>query len=721
MIRITQILDKVQEYRPNADISLLQRAHIFAATAHQGQVRLSGEPYLSHPLSVAMILADLRWDVQTIAAGLLHDTVEDTSATIEEIRESFGEEVAHIVGGVTKIGKMNFKSREDAQAENIRKMIVAMAEDIRVLTVKLADRLHNMRTLQYMRPQKRLSIARETLDIYAPLANRLGIYRIKVELEDLCLKYLHPEVFEQLEKGVKEHQTASQEYVALVVSNLEQMLADNNIEGRVEGRTKHYMSIHNKMREQLLEFDQIYDLIAFRIIVKSVRDCYAVFGFVHEMWHPVPGRIKDYISNPKANMYASLHTTVIGPGGERIEVQIRTEEMHRLAEYGVAAHWEYKEGKVGMKAKDSAKFKWLREIMDWQKETKDSQEFYSNLRYELFSSEVYVLTPGGDVKMLPKGATPVDFAYQIHTQVGDRCKGAKVNGKLAQLDTKLKNGDRVEIITSSEPKPSRDWLKFVKTGKAISRIKHFIRTEERERSIALAKEMLEKEGRKMGINFVRALNDGLLDPIAEEFSFSAVDELLSAVGYTRITPRKVLNKLLPKPEEERPTEQEAEPAPEEPQLPSTDEVVIDGVDNVLVSYAQCCNPLPGEPIVGHISPSKGVRVHTAECPNVQNYDPERLIKISWRVKSDHTYPGKISIKTKNVPGVLSRLASLVAEQEVNIDSGSFRSQEDGTSKCDFTVMVRDLPHLLEVMGALSKEKDVLDVSRTGMGRTTTER
>ncbi len=717
MIRITEILDKVSEYLPDADISLLQQAHVFAATAHAGQVRLSGEPYLSHPLSVAMILADMRWDVETIAAGLLHDTVEDTSATIAEIRESFGEGVAHIVDGVTKISKMDFETREDAQAESIRKMIVAMSKDIRVLSLKLADRLHNMRTLEFMKPHRRLAIARETLDIYAPLANRLGLYRIKVELEDLCLKYLHPEVYEQLEEGVRKHQTASQEYVALVVGMLEEMLKENGVEGRISGRTKHYMSIYNKMREQRLTFDEIYDLIAFRIILKNVRDCYAVFGFVHAKWHPVPGRIKDYISTPKENMYASLHTTVVGPGGERIEVQIRTEEMHRLAEFGVAAHWLYKEGQAGMKAKDAAKFTWLREIVDWQKETTDSQEFLSSLRYDLFSDEVYVFTPDGDVKELPKDATPVDFAYLIHTQVGDHCKGAKVNGKLAQLDTKLKNGDRVEIITSPSRYPSRDWLKFVKTGKAISRVKHFIRTEERERSIALAKEMLEKEGRKMGVNFVRALNDGLLEPIAEELSFSSVDELLSAVGYTHFTPRKVLNKLLPKPEEEPQPESETEPVREELVRTSTDEVVIDGVDNVLVSYAQCCNPLPGEPIVGHISPTKGVRVHTADCVNVRNYDQDRLINISWKVKSDHTYPGKITIKAKDVPGVLGRLGTLIAEHGVNIDAGSFKSQEDGSTTYDFTVMVRDLPHLMEVMGVLSREANVLDVSRTIIGRT----
>ncbi|MFW5490396.1 MAG: RelA/SpoT family protein [Desulfovibrio sp.] len=717
MIRITQILDKVSEYMPNVDLSLLQQAHIFAATAHEGQVRLSGEPYLSHPLSVAMILADMHWDLETIAAGLLHDTVEDTSATIEDIRESFGEGVSHIVDGVTKISKMDFATREDAQAESIRKMIVAMSKDIRVLSLKLADRLHNMRTLEYMKPHRRLAIARETLDIYAPLANRLGLYRIKVELEDLCLKYLHPEAYGQLEEGVRQHQTSSEEYVSLVVGMLEEMLKENNVEGRVNGRTKHYMSIYNKMREQKLTFDEIYDLIAFRIIVKSVRDCYAVFGFVHAKWHPVPGRIKDYISMPKENMYASLHTTVVGPGGERIEVQIRTEEMHRLAEFGVAAHWLYKEGQAGMKAKDAAKFTWLREIVDWQKETTDSQEFLSSLRYDLFSDELYVFTPSGDIKELPKDATPVDFAYQIHTQVGDHCKGAKVNGKLAQLDTKLKNGDSVEIITSPSRYPSRDWLKFVKTGKAISRIKHFIRTEERERSIALAREMLEKEGRKMGVNFVRALNDGRLETLAEEFSFSSVDELLSAVGYTRITPRKVLNRLLPKAEEEATVEPETEPVREEPTRTATDGVVIDGVDNVLVSYAQCCNPLPGEPIVGHISPTKGVRVHTAECPNVRNLEPERIINISWRVKSDHTYPGKILIKAKDAPGVLGRLGMLISEQGANIDAGSFKSQEDGTTRYDFTVMVRDLPHLLEVMGVLSREKEVLDVSRPNASRS----
>jgi GTP pyrophosphokinase len=711
MIRINEIIDKVQSYIPDADTALIQKAYVFSAAAHEGQTRLSGEPYLSHPLSVADILSDMRMDEASIAAGLLHDTVEDTKATVAQVEGIFGTEVAHIVDGVTKISKMVFDSRMDAQAENIRKMVVAMSEDIRVLMVKLADRLHNMRTLDFMKPVKQRMIAQETLDIYAPLANRLGLHRIKVELEDLGFKYTKPEIYQQLEKGISTHQTLDPGYMDKVVEILRKMLDDNDIKGRIQGRTKHLYSIYNKMVTQGLTHDQVYDLVAFRVIVESLRDCYALLGLVHAAWRPVPGRFKDYVSMPKANMYQSLHTTVIGPDGERIEIQIRTEEMHRYAEYGVAAHWSYKEKQKGARPKDLERFAWLREIMDWQKETEDPREFMASLRFDLFADEVYVFTPHGEVKELPDGATPVDFAYLIHSQLGDRCVGAKLNGKLVPLSTKLKNGDTVEIFTDPNRRPSRDWLKFVKTGKARSRIKHFIHTEERERSIALGKEILEKEGRKLGVNFQKVLQKGELETLAKEFSFVSVEELLSAVGYARVTPRKVLNRLLPKPEEGGEAERkEAEEVPAAPK-PKSDKVSIKGVDNVLVHYAQCCDPLPGDPIVGYISRGRGLTVHTADCPNVAKLEPERLLDITWEGQENKPYPAKISIKTKNVKGALAHIAGILAEQNVNIDSGTFLSSEDNTSEIVFKVEVKDSAHLYRTIEKISELDMVLDVTR----------
>jgi len=719
MIRINEILDKVQHYMPPAGIALIQKAYIFTAKAHEGQTRRSGEPYLVHPLEVANILAEMRMDESVIVAGLLHDTVEDTKASIEEIDADFGEEVADIVDGVTKISQITFDSKEHAQAENIRKMILAMAEDIRVLIVKLADRLHNMRTLTHMPEHKQRLIGQETLDIYAPLANRLGLHLIKVELEDLGLMYTKPDVYNQLYEGVRKRQSVGREYIDQVVSQVEQMLEENGIKGRVSGRMKHFYSIYHKMIVQSLTLDQVYDLIAFRVILHSIKDCYAVLGLVHAAWKPVPGRFKDYISMPKANMYQSLHTTLIGPEGERIEIQIRTEEMHRFAEHGVAAHWLYKDG-GRLKGKDMEHFTWLRQIMDWQKVESDSREFMRSLRFDLFKDEVYVFTPAGDVKELPEGATPVDFAYFIHTQVGDHCAGAKVNGKLVPLSSQLQNGDTVEIITDNSRHPSRDWLKFVKTAKARTRVNHYIRTEERARSIALAREMLEKEGRKMGINVAKAMKEHKFDALAKDFSFKGVDDLLSAVGYARITPQKVLRRLLPKAEKEKPEEKEAaEKATarqEQAKSQSPDSVVIKGVDDVLLRFAKCCNPLPGDPIVGYISHGRGVTVHTTDCPNLETMEPERFLDVAWAGQETKALPAKIKITARNVPGVLGEIATLLAKEGVNIDAGSFHSTVDGLTELHFTVAVNNASLLYRVLEKLNAIGPVLEATRsTGPG------
>ncbi len=719
MIRINEITDKVASYIDKPDLDLIQKAYVFTAQAHLGQTRLSGEPYLSHPMSVANVLADMKLDEATVVAGLLHDTVEDTKATIDEIEELFGEEVADIVDGVTKISKMNFESKAIAQAENIRKMILAMAEDIRVLMVKLADRLHNMRTLDFQPSVKQRLISQETLEIYAPLANRLGLHRTKVELEDLCLKYLKPDVYAQIDQGIASHHTSGQEYIDKVIGLINDMLAENSIKGRVAGRTKHRYSIYTKMQQQELGLDQIFDLIAFRVIVPSLKDCYAALGLIHSIWKPVTGRFKDYISIPKANMYQSVHTTVIGPDGERIEIQIRTEEMNRVAEYGVAAHWQYKEkGKKGSN-RDAERFTWLRQILDWQRDLNDPREFMASLRIDLFQDEVYVFTPRGDIKELPEGATPVDFAYAVHSKVGDHCAGAKVNGRLVPLGTPLKNGDRVEIISDNNRKPSRDWLKFVKTARARTRIKQYIRTEERDRSISLAKELLEKEGRKLGVNFAKAMKDGHFHKLAEEFNFPSVDELLSQVGYARLTPRKVLQKLYgmlhvgEKLMDEPKKSAEAAPAPaEEPAKSKKGEgIKISGVDDVLVRFASCCNPLPGEPIVGYITRGRGVTIHASDCTNIKGFEPERLVSVSWDGVEDKPYPAKIRIVCRNFKGALAQVTALLTSDNVNIDSGTFQSNVDGNAVMEFTVEVTNLKQLYDVLGKIRHVESVTEAVR----------
>ncbi|WP_243363361.1 RelA/SpoT family protein [Fundidesulfovibrio terrae] len=720
MIRINEIMDKVAPYMDQAGQDLITKAYVYSAAAHAGQTRLSGEPYLSHPLSVANILAEMRLDAPSVSAGLLHDTVEDTVATIDEIEEQFGEEVADIVDGVTKISLMSFESKEEAQAENIRKMVFAMAEDIRVILVKLADRLHNMRTLDFQKPIKRQLISQETMDIYAPLANRLGLHRVKVELEDLAFKHLKPEIYEQLKQGVDQHEVLDETYIEKVITIIRSLMEENGIKGRVLGRKKHLWSVHNKMKAQGLALDQVHDIVAFRIIVGSLKDCYAVLGLAHSLWKPVHGRFKDYISMPKANMYQSLHTTVIGPDGERIEIQIRTEEMNQLAELGVAAHWAYKErGKSGkMAAKDAERFTWLRQIMDWQREATDSKEFMHSLRYDLFQDEVYVFTPKGEVKEMPEGATPIDFAYSIHTQVGSHCSGAKVNGKLVPLSTPLKNGDTVEIITDKNRTPSKDWLKFVKTARARTRIKHWVKNQEREEAITLGKEILEKEGRKLGVNVARVAKENGFAPVLAEYNFPGMEDLYVAVGYSKLTPRRILRAFLPKPEPGKAEAATAEAqAAKDAQAAETakgkvgESIRIKGVDNVLVSFAGCCTPLPGDPVVGYISRGRGVIVHTHDCPNLSSLEPERLLQVSWEGQEDKPYPAKIAILAHNKKGVLAKISAILSDDGVNIDSGTFNSNVDGRTEIVMTVEVKDASHLYRAIEHVQKLKEIIEVKR----------
>jgi GTP pyrophosphokinase len=715
MIRINDILEKAEQYLSESHLALIQKAYVYSASVHSGQVRLSGEPYLSHPLEVCNILVDMHMDADTIAAGLLHDAVEDTGVSVQELSEQFNSDVAAIVDGVTKIGKVTFNSKEEAQAENIRKMILAMAKDIRVILVKLADRLHNMRTLEHQSPIKQRLIAQETMDIYSPLAHRLGLYRLKVDLDDLSLKYLKPDIYNQIVHGIKEHRTLGKDYIGQVIGILQDIMDSNGIQGRINGRQKHIFSIYDKMQKQNLDLEQVYDLIAFRVIVNSVKDCYAMLGLIHSTWTPVPGRFKDYISMPKGNMYQSLHTTVVGPDGEHIEIQIRTEEMHKIAEYGVAAHWKYKDG-VSFKPKDEERFVWLRHILDWEQELKDPREFMASLKVDLFDDEVYVFTPKGEVLDLPSGATPVDFAYMIHTEVGNHCSGAKVNGKLVPLDTPLKNGDSVEIITNVHRNPSRDWLKFVKTAKARTRIRHWIRTQERERSISLAKEMLEKEGRRMEINFQKSLKQGKLEPVASEFSLKSVDDLLSAVGYAKITPKQVLHRLVPK--ESSAPERQARPKrkPREEKESKGEEVKegvrIKGIDDVLIRFAQCCQPVPGDPIVGYISRGRGVIVHRSDCPNLQQFSPARLVTVSWEGEETALYPATIKIVCDNELGVLAKITGLLAKEGVNIESGHFQSSVAGRTEIILNVQVTDSSHLYRCLEELTQLQAVHEAIRT---------
>lgn len=718
MIRIQEILDKVVEHNQSPDLELIQKAYVYAAAHHAGQMRLSGEPYLSHPLAVAYRLADMGFDEATISAGLLHDTVEDTKATIDELDENFGREVADIVDGVTKISMIPFENKEEAQAENIRKMILAMSHDMRVLMVKLADRAHNMNTLDFQKPYKQARIAQETMDIYAPLANRLGLHRLKQELEDLSFKYLRPDMYNQIVAWLDEHKVVEKHIIAKVVTRLEELLRDNGLHGEVYGRIKHKYSIYKKMQHLSVTLDEMHDIMAFRVIVDSIPDCYAVLGLAHSQWTPVHGRFKDYISTPKANGYQSLHTTIIGPEGERIEIQIRTQEMHRQAEHGVASHWLYKE-KGRVNPKDLAQFSWLREIFERQRDEADSREFMQSLRMDLFKDEVYVYTPRGDVKELPEGATPLDFAFHIHTKVGHHCSGAKINGRLMPLGTPLKNGDTVEIITDPSRNPNRDWLKMVKTAKARNRIQHYLRTEERIRALALGRDMLEKEGRKVSLNVGKALKEGQLHIVAQDLNFDSVDDLMASVGYALTTPRKVLNRLYAvlHPEDISPTPPvpPAEVPKEKGAGKKSDGVGISGVDGVLVRYAKCCNPVPGDSIIGYISRGLGITVHRADCANVPNMEPERLISVRWDGDADKPYQARIFIICRNHAGILAKIALMMAENSINIDTMNVKALPDGRSEMDLTAEVHNVDQLYKVMEKMRALPDILEVIRSTEG------
>lgn len=714
MIRFEDLLEKVRDYNPDADLELLRRAYVFSALEHKGQIRHSGEPYLVHPLEVATILAEMKMDVVTIAAGLLHDVVEDTLTTTDRIEELFGKEVAHLVEGVTKISAITFSSSEERQAENFRKMLLAMVDDIRVILVKLADRLHNMRTLSFLPEDRRQRIAQETLDIYAPIANRLGMSKVKNELEELSFRFLEPEAYESLRARVERRRKASED----VVEDLRRTIVAKLHEAQVpvvevDGRTKRLFSIHLKLRRQKIDLDRVYDFVALRIITRSVKDCYAALGIIHQTWSPVPGRIKDFIAMPRPNGYQSLHTSVISEGGFPFEVQIRTEEMHLRAEEGIAAHWKYKEGRVGS-ASDEPYFAWLRQLLEWQQEVRDPQEFIQNLKIDLYPEEVYTFTPRGQVKPLPRGATPVDFAYSIHTDVGNQCVGARVNGRMVPLRTPLKNGDIVEIITQTKHNPSRDWLNFVVTSRAKNKIKHFLEGEEKARAVDVGRRLLEKELRRFDVNVRALLEESELQRAAVASGLSKADEMLAAIGFGRLQARQAIDKLVPAEDlKERPTTGVVS-AVRRAFSGDGEKIKVRGADDMLVVRARCCNPIRGEKIVGYITRGKGVSVHSVNCPNLANllYSSDRRIDVEWDRSADAGgYTVDLLVAVEDRKGLLAEISSKIADVNTNITNIEAKSQDGHLDRINMTLEIRDLKHLEKVVKSLRKVPGVLDVER----------
>ncbi len=711
MIRLNDIIDSLLSYHPEANVRLVEKAYVYSAKAHQGQVRLSGEPYLSHPLEVAYILTKMKMDEVCVAAGLLHDTLEDTSATEEELTRLFGEQVCNIVKGVTKISQIRFSNREEKQAENIRKMILAMASDIRVVLVKLADRLHNMRTLGFQKPEKQRLIAQETLDIYSPLAGRLGIYWLKAELEDLCFYYLDPEMYEKIKNAIAHRKEEQERFIKEVKEILEKELTKAGIKATIKGRPKHLYSIYRKIMSKDIPVDQLHDIIGFRVIVSSIRECYETLGIVHSIWKQVPGRFKDYISLPKENMYQSLHTTVIGPYGQKMEIQIRTWEMDRIAEEGIAAHWKYKEGK-GTKEADEKIFSWLRQIIEEsQQHLSDSREFLESVKMNLFPEEVYVFTPKGDVKSFPKGATPIDFAYSIHSDIGDRCIAAKVDGRLVPLDYELKSGSVVEIITSAKQHPSKDWLSFVKTPRARSKIRQWLRRHEREKSTSLGKEMVEKAIAQEHIKLNN--KEEVLESIAKEMSLQSVEELYAQIGIGSISVKQVIGKIKQKLDIKESPLRLVSKLVDKIRKKKTDTkgIKIKGLDDIVVHLAKCCYPLPGDPVIGFITRGKGITIHRYDCKSIKDADPMRLIDVTWEGTDEETYPARLMVLSVNKVGMLADISAAIAKKEANIISANVDSTADNKGIAFFTVEVKNLDHLNEVIRSIKKIKDIISAKR----------
>ena len=714
----------VRESRPNEDLAPLEKAFRFAAERHKTQKRVSGDPYMTHPLLVTRQLAEMHLDMTCLQTGLLHDVVEDTGATLEEIRRNFGEEVAQCVEGVTKLSKLKLASREERQAESVRKMLLAMVDDIRVILVKLADRLHNMRTLGALPREKQVRIAQETLEIYAPIAHRLGMGKIRGELEDLAFRYLEPEASAELLKGFEAVRSENEGFLKQIQHTVELNLAREGIPARVEGRLKRAYSVFEKLKRQKIELDQVYDLLAVRIVTDSVKNCYAALGVIHNEWHPIPGRIKDFIAIPRPNLYQSLHTSVMGPGGRHFEVQIRTEEMHRIAEEGIAAHWKYKEGRKGLAA-DDQRIAWLRQLVEWQHDMRDSGEFMSTLKVDLYPEEVYTFTPRGKVIVLPREATPIDFAYAIHSDVGNRCVGAKVNGRIVQLKYALRNGDVVEILTQAGHLPSKDWLALVKTSKARNKIKHVINATERVKAIEIGQKHLEREARRFGVQ-TGQITKSQLEAVASEYGYGKIEDLHAALGYGKFSPRQILQKLAPGQIPAAPVEPVV-PAPARPAgaapTPGDGDLVIKvkGIDDLLVYRAKCCNPIRGEAIVGYVTRGKGVAVHSLTCANVQNlmYEVERKMDVEWARSESQAFPVKMLVRTEDRPGMLNQLTTALFNEQTNIRSLEARPDDARSTEgalVDMTVEVRDKKQLERIVSSIRRISGVRDIERVNSER-----
>ena len=732
--KFAHLLAEVHQNRPGDDLEIIRQAWAFCLEQHEGQKRASGDPYAGHPLEVALVLAELKMDSTAIAAGLLHDAVEDTDVTTIDVEKRFGEQVAHIVEGVTKLDKIKFANREDHQAENIRKMLLAMVTDVRVVIIKLADRLHNMRTLEHLAAEKRQKIARETLDVYAPLAHRLGMGKLRGELEDLAFRYTDPFAYEQLSNEVDALRDEGVVFLEGIVKTLEAKLAEHKIAGRVEWRIKRLFSIQQKLSEQKVPLDQVYDLLAIRVICQSVQDCYAVLGLLHSIWRPVPGRIKDFIAMPRPNLYQSLHSTLIAPGGHQFEVQIRTEEMHRVAEEGIAAHWKYK-ADDDVTPKDEARLAWVRQLMEWQREMSDPNEFMSTLKIDLYPEEVYTFTPKGKVVVLPKDASPIDFAYAIHTQVGNTTVGAKVNGRMVPLRSKLRNGDIVEITTQAGHSPSRDWLSFAKSSRARNKIKHWLNEHQRERAVEVGGKLLEREARKYKVALSK-YHEADYDKVAAEYGLGTHAELLAGVGFGKYSARQVLNKLEPG------STMAIEPAADSNagvvgntlgQMSDavkrvffgrgSESLQVEGQDDLLVYRARCCNPIRGEEIIGYVTRGKGVAVHARSCPNVQNllYESDRRIQVEWAplpgdtgaegATKPQTYPVKLTVLCDDRAGMLKEFTAIISDEGTNIRSSSSEASDDGGAVVDFVVETVDLRHLNRLVDKLRRVPGVHDVQR----------
>lgn len=720
--RYKRLIERVKEYNRNCDLSLIEKAYDFSRTAHDGQQRVSGEPFIVHPLEVAYILADLELDCTAIVAAMLHDTLEDTGFTLAQLKEKFGEEVVNLVDGVTKLGQIPYTTKEEQQAENLRKMFLAMAKDIRVIMIKLADRLHNMRTLKVMAPDKQLEKAKETMEIYAPLAHRLGISRVKWELEDLCLRYIDPKGYYDLVEKIAQKRKEREAFIAQIMNTLKEKTMELGIKANVDGRPKHFYSIYKKMVEQNKTLEQIYDLFAVRVIVDSVKDCYSVLGMVHELYKPIPGRFKDYIAMPKPNAYQSLHTTLIGHEGVPFEVQIRTWEMHKVAEVGIAAHWKYKEGRSGVSDVDS-KLAWLRQLLEWQKEMRDANEFIETVKIDLFSDEVFVFTPKGDVINLPAGSTPIDFAYAIHSAIGNKMMGARVNGKIVPLGHELKNGDIVEILTSASVHgPSRDWLKIVKSSQARNKINQWFKKENREENIVRGKEAVEKELKKQGMAFSQLFKPEWVDIILKKYTFNTLEDVYSAIGYGAITAAKIVSRLK---EEYRKT---LKPEELEEQLPDStiqekgvqrkrtlpeSGVIVKGIDNCLVRLARCCNPVPGDEILGYITRGRGVSVHRSDCINVNNYldEENRLIEVKWYTAGNVAYKADITVMAHDRTSLLMEITNVIGEAKIPLKAINARTTRDQIAIINLTMEITDTEQLEKIIKKLRKVEGVFEVTR----------